>query len=112
MTVRENEIGKLLVVNTGFDLSGNTDLRIVLQQPDLTVITKTSSDGVTAPAVDLTVEVDGVSTTFLANEYIQYPTESGVMTPVGTWKIHGEYVDATPKDLSGGISSFQVVSRT
>ena len=112
MTVRENEVGKLLIVNTGFDLSGNTELRIVLEKPDASIITKLSADGVTAPGVPITVDVDGVSTTFAANEYIQYPSEAAVLTPVGTWKIHGEYVDATPKDLSGGVSTFQVVSRT
>lgn len=109
MAVKEGEIGKLLIVGAGFDLSGNSDLRVVLTKPDSTEVTKTSVDGVTAPAVPITVDVDGVSTTFAANEYFQYPTESGVMTPAGTgWKIRGEYVDATPKDLCGDNTVFTV----
>lgn len=110
MTIRENEVGKLLVVNAGFDLSGNTELRVVLETPDETVITKLTADGVTAPAVPWTGLVDGVETTFLANEYWQYPTEAGVMTPDGAgWKIHGEYVDGTPKDFCGDTSTFTVL---
>lgn len=111
--VKENEVGKLLVVNAKFDLSGNTELRVVLVKPDGTVVTKLSADGVVAPVVDITVEVDGVETTFLANEYWQYPSEAGVLTPPGTdWKIHGEYVDATPKDFAGDVSNFTVLPRT
>jgi len=110
MSVKENEVGKLLVINANFDLSGNTELRVVLEKPDGTEVIKLTADGVTAPAVPITVDVDGVSTTFLANEYFQYPTEAGVLTPSGTtWKIHGEYVDATPKDFCGDTSIFTVL---
>jgi len=110
MSVKEGEIGKLLVVNANFDLSGNTELRIILTKPDGTEIEKLKADGVTAPSVPITVDVDGTETTFLANEYWQYPTEAGVMTPSGTtWKIHGEYVDATPKDFCGDETTFTVL---
>ena len=110
MSVKENEIGKLLIINADFDLSDNTELRVVLTKPDGTEITKLKADGVTAPSTPVTVDVDGVSTTFAANEYWQYPTEAGVMTPAGTtWKIHGEYVDGTPKDYCGDTSIFTVL---
>jgi hypothetical protein len=110
MSIKEGEIGKLLVVNADYDLSGYTELRVVLEKPDGTKITKLTADGVTAPAVPITIDVDGVETTFAANEYFQYPTESGVMTPSGAnWKIHGEYVDATPKDFCGDTSIFTVL---
>lgn len=113
MTVKENEIGKLLVVNADFDLSGNTELRVVLVDPLGVVQTKLKADGVSAPTTPITVKVNGVDTTFEANEYFQYPTESGVMTPDGVgWKIHGEYVDATPKDFAGDVSTFDVLPRT
>lgn len=114
MTVKENEIGKLLVVNAGFDLTGNTELRVVLVKPDgTTVITKLSADGVVAPAVDIEVEVNKVKKTFLAGQYWQYPSEAGVLTPSGVgWKIHGEYVDGTPKDFAGDVSTFTVLPRT
>jgi len=112
VSVKENEIGKLILINSDFDLSGNTELRVVFTKPDGTTVTKLKADGVTAPASDVTVKVDGVETTFLANKYFQYPTETGVLTPSGAnWKVHGEYVDATPKDFSGDVSTFTVLPR-
>ncbi len=110
MTVKDGEIGKLIVINAEFDLSGNSELRMVFTKPDGTVVTKLSADGVVAPATPITVDVDGVETTFAANEYWQYPTEGGVMTPAGTgWKVHGEYVDTTPKDFCGDTTTFTVL---
>lgn len=109
MSVKVGEIGKLLIINADFDLSGNTELRVVLEKPDETLITKLSTDGVTAPAVPVTVVIDGVSQTFAANEYFQYPTESGVIDVAGNWKIHGEYVDGTPKDFCGDTALFSVL---
>jgi len=111
MSIKEGEVGKLLILGSGgFDLSGNSELKVILVKPDGTVIEKLKADGVSAPNVNITVDVDGVSTTFLANEYWQYPTEAGVMTPSGTtWKTHGEYVDLTPKDFCGDETTFTVL---
>jgi len=109
MSVKENEVGKLLVVNASFNMASNTELRIILEKPDGTKITKLKADGVTAPPVPITIDVDGVETTFNANEYWLYPTEAGVLTPSGIWKIHGEYQDSTPKDLCGDTSVFTVL---
>jgi len=112
MTIREDDIGKQFVINADFDLSANTELRMVFKKPDGSIVTKLSADGVTAPAVPITVDVNGVSTTFLANEYWLYPSEALLLTPVGQWEVHGEFVDATPKDLAGDIGIFDVLSRT
>ena len=111
MSIKEGEIGKLLILGSGgFDLSGNTELKVILVKPDGTVIEKLKADGVSAPSVPITVDVDGVETTFLADEYWQYPTEAGVMVPAGTgWKTHGEYVDGTPKSFCGDESNFTVL---
>ena len=40
MPIKELEIGKAILANTSFNVSGNTELRMVLTQPDGTVITK------------------------------------------------------------------------
>ena len=113
MTVKENEVGKNLVVGSGgFDLSGFTELRVVLTPPSGVEITKLTADGVTAPAVPITVDVDDVPTTFLANEYWLYPSETGVLTPSSDeWFIRGEYVDGDPTDLAGDNSQFTVFPR-
>jgi len=113
MSVKEDEVGKLFVINAAFDLSGNTELNMVFKKPDGTIITKASADGVTAPAVPVTVDVDGVSTVFLANEYFQYPSEVGLLTPAGTsWEVYGVYIDGTPKNFAGDVSLFDVLPRT
>ena len=110
-TIREDDVGRILAVNASFDLSGNTELRMVFRKPLGTVVEKLSADGVTAPAVDLSICVNGTVQTFLANEYFQYTTEVGLLDETGQWSIHGEYVDGTPKDLSGDTSNFTVLPR-
>ena len=110
-TIREDDIGRIFAVNASFDLSGNTELRVVFKKPDGSVVEKLGADGVTAPAVDLVICVNGSVKTFLANEYFQYSAEAGLLNATGQWTIHGEYVDATPKDLSGDVSSFTVLPR-
>ena len=110
-TIRQDDIGRIFAVNANFDLSGNTELRMVFTKPDGTTVEKLKADGVTAPAIDLTICVDGTDQTFLANEYFQYSSEAGLLDLTGAWTIHGEYVDATPKDLSGDVSSFTVLPR-
>lgn len=110
-TVREDEIGKIFLINANFDLSGNSELRVVFKKPDSTIVEKLKADGVTAPGVPITVCVEGVEETFLANEYFQYSSETGLLDLIGSWQIHGEYVDLTPKDFSGDVSNFTVLPR-
>ena len=110
-TVRDGDIGRIFVINANFNLSGNTELRMVFRKADNTVVEKLSADGVTAPAIPWTGDLDGVETTFAANEYWQYSTESGLIDITGEWSVHGEYVDAMPKDLSGDVSDFTVLPR-
>ena len=110
-TVREDEIGKVMVINANFNLSGNTELRVVFKKPDGTIVEKLKADGVTAPTVPITVCVGDGEETFTANEYFQYSTEAGLLDVTGQWQIHGEYVDGTPKDLSGDVSNFTVLPR-
>ncbi len=112
MSIKENDVGKIIIVNAGFDLSSNTELSLVFTKPDgTTVVTKTSADGVTAPATDLTVLIDTVETTLNGNEYFSYPTESGFLTPAGRWSVYGIYTDGTPKDMAGMTAEFTVNSR-
>lgn len=111
--VRLGDIGRVFIIGSGgFDLSSQTELRVVFLKPDgTTVVEKLTADGVTAPATPFTGLVDGVSTTFNANEYWSYPSESGLLNVTGDWSVHGEYVDGTPKDLSGDINLFTVNPR-
>lgn len=74
-----NEIGQVILVNVGKDISLSTPELIL--QPELG-LTKEISAGVTIPAV--TVVVDGE--TFEANEYISYTTVDGDLDYAGRWK--------------------------
>ena len=111
--IREGDIGRIFVCGSGgYDLSGKTELRMVFKKPDNTVVEKLTADGVVIANEPITVNVDGVPTTFLANEYAKYPSESGLLDQTGaTWSIHLEYEDGTPKDLSGDVSVFSVLPR-
>ena len=59
----------------------------------------------------MAVCVGDVEETFLANEYFQYASEAGLLDLTGSWKLHGEYVDLTPKDFSGDVANFTVLPR-
>ena len=110
--VREGDIGRKFAISSGdYDLSGQTELRMVFKKPDLTVVEKLTADGVSAPSTPLTLNVDGVETTFAADHYWLYSSESGLLDATGGWTVHGEYVDGTPKDLSGDVSNFTVLPR-
>ncbi len=111
MSIKVNEIGKIININAAFDLSGNTDLQIIFTKPDgTTTLTVNKAGGVTAPAVPYTyTDADGNSVTFNANEYWSYPTSSGDIDVEGTWTLHGKYIDATPKDYCGDSASFTVL---
>lgn len=104
MSLRVGETGKIIRINTNFDLSGNTDLGIEFTKSDATTVTKTSLDGVIAPGVDaIEYEADGVTVkqTFEANKYLEYPFEAGVLTVSGPWTAEAQYTDATPKFFIG-----------
>ena len=113
MALKENEIGKIININAGFDLSGNTDLKMNFIKPDLATLTVDKAGGVSAPNVDFTFKDDNdVDVTFLANEYWSYPTASGDIDQTGTWKVSGEYIDGTPKVFCGDTSTFPVIPCT
>jgi hypothetical protein len=107
MSVKVSEIGKIINVNAGFDLSGNTDLEIKFTKPDLTTLTVDKAGGVSAPSVPFTDPDTG--DIFAADEYWSYATASGDIDQSGAWKLNGRYIDATPKDFCGDTASFTVL---
>lgn len=110
--VRLGDIGRVFIIGSGgFDLSSQTELKVVFKFSDDSIVKKLTANGVTAPGVPFTGLVDGVSTTFNANEYWLYPSESGLLSVLGDGTVHGEYVDATPKDLSGDVNTFTINPR-
>ncbi len=93
MSIHINESGKLFGYNTNFDLSSNTSLSLVFTAPDGSKIAIDPSR-ISAPAVDGIFDEDGVPTTYLANQYMQFvilPTD--FLTSSG-WYVCGTYTNA------------------
>ncbi len=79
MNLNFNEIGQIIRVNVGKDISLSTPTLIL--QPE-SGITKEITTGVTIPNVTVVTEAE----TFEANEYIEYTTIKDDLNYVGRWK--------------------------
>ena len=105
MTLKVGEIGKIIRVGCGFDLSANTELTLTFTKPDASILTKTkTTDGVSAPGV--------AGGDYLANEYMEYDFASGDLDQAGRWFVKATYNDATPKTFIGGCVEFTVLPAT
>lgn len=107
------ETGRMLRLNAGFDMSSNTELSIIFCKPGGTTVTKTTADGVALGTSNITDEDLG---SLLANEYVEYAIESGLITvdDAGRWGAQLLYTDtgATPDDnLYGTVTYFTVSER-
>lgn len=108
MTLKVGEFGKILRLDTNFDMSANTELTLVFTKPDGSTLTKTKTvDSVSAPGIEVT-DPDGV--VFSANEYMEYDFVSGDLDQAGRWFVRAEYDDATPKNFIGDTVEFTVLS--
>ena len=92
MSLRVGEVGKVLRVASGFDMSSNTELTLTFTLPDGTTTTKTTADGV-ALGAGVTDPDLGV---LAANEYVEYDIESGFLSQSGSWKVSLTYTNTTP----------------
>ena len=92
MSLDKDEIGKVIRVAAGYDMSSNTELTLDFTLPDNTIVQKLSADGVVlgAGVTDLTLGV------LAANEYVEYTTESGFLSQSGDWKVILTYTNTTP----------------
>lgn len=105
MTLKVGEVGKTIRVSTSYDMSGYTELSIIFTLPDTSSVTKTTADGVTAPAVAVDDETLGE---LAASTYLEYDVEAGLLTEAGNWQLYAQYDDATPKTFFGDPAEFQV----
>lgn len=79
MNLNFNEVGQIIRVNVGKDISLSTPTLIL--QPEAG-ITKEITSGVTIPNVQVVTDAE----TFEANEYIEYTTIVNDLDYVGRWK--------------------------
>lgn len=79
MNFNFNEVGQVIRINVGKDISAATPVLIL--QPEVGQ-TKEITNGVTIPTIQ--VEVNGVI--FYPDEYIEYFTKDGDLDYVGKWR--------------------------
>ena len=72
-----------LLINVGYNFTGYSELTVYLTKPDGTLVTKTTTDGVTDNG-DATAGI------------IKYPVETGVITSAddGVWLVSAKTQDA------------------
>lgn len=111
MTLKVGEVNKTIRVAGGFDMSSNTELTLIFTLPDDTAVTKTKSGGeVTLGTSNVTDEDLGA---LLANEYVEYSTESGFLTQISTWKVNLTYENSVTSDVYiGTCGEFTVYAGT
>ncbi len=104
-----NDQGKIFRVAATFDMSSNTELTLTFKDPANveTVKTKTSN-GVVLGTSTITdtdfITDDNPTGELLANEYVEYPVESGLFDVVGNWCVFLTYTDTatTPDSIFNG----------
>lgn len=111
MALKATESGKPFRYDTGTNLSNNTALTLKFTNPDSIEII-VSNPRVTAPASAVTVEVDGASITFNANEYMEFFTNTTDFVKKGNWSVCGIYTNTSaspnPEIWHGDEVSFTI----
>ncbi len=99
MSLTVGEVGKVIRVAAGFDMSSNTELTLTFTKPDLTTSVKTKTGGEVTLGAGVTDPDLGV---LAANEYVEYQTEvgfldqSGDKTDAAPWNVYLTYTNTTP----------------
>lgn len=106
--MRVGESGKRLRFATSFDMSSNTALSMEFTKGDGSTATVTPTLETSA----VTMSIDGVSTSVLANESVYYDmTTTDLATGTeGTWTVDLTYTNtgATPDDIFKAKATFEV----
>ena len=94
MALVAGEYGKILRINTSYDLSAATALLLSLTLPDKTLVTFTPTVG----AVDVVTPVG----TFKANEYVEYLLADGDLPVAGNYlvQLQADFTQATLKTVA------------
>ena len=103
MTFYAGETGRTIRLNAGWDMSENTDIKIVFVLPDRTTISKGRADGVAMGTVDV---VDPTLGQLGANEYVEFEATSDLFQVEGDWYLYLQYEDSdlTPAEVFFGDS--------
>lgn len=99
MSLTVGEVGKIIRVAAGFDMSSFTELTLTFTKPDLTTSVKTQTGGEVTLGAGVTDPDLGV---LAANEYVEYEAEAlfldqaGDKTDTDPWKVYLTYTNTTP----------------
>ena len=109
MAVKQGEVGRVIRLAAYYDMSNNTELKVIIRKPDGSKLEKTRTSGaVTLGAVNVT-DVDLGN--LLANQYAQYTVESGVFDIVGRYRLELVYIDSSPSENLYGETVYIDVER-
>ncbi len=101
--LNHNEIGSIIRVNLGYDITGATPELIL--QPEVGY-TKTISNGVTIPVVTVVTDLE----TFTAGEYIEYTTIANDLDYVGRWKRKAKLTYSADNVQQSDYEKFRVLA--
>ena len=99
MSLKVGEVGKIIRVAAGFDMSSNTEITLTFTKPDLTAHIKSLTAGELTLGSGVTDPDLGV---LAANEYVEYDVEVGFLDQPGEktddapWKVYLTYTNTTP----------------
>jgi len=113
MSLKSGEVGKTIRVAAGFDLSSNTELTLTFTLPDDTAVTKTKTGGEVVLGTSNVTDPDLGA--LLANEYVEYDVEAGLLSQTGDWKVNLTYTNTSPTpddNYIGDCATFTVDSGT
>ena len=104
MSIKAEEVGRVVNVATTFDLTGATYLAVRLHGPN-NIAVLVESPRTSAPPTDY---IDPVLGLLPGGTYIQFVTMATDFPEGGDWTACAIYQDATPKEFYGQDYSFFV----
>ena len=107
--MNKNDVGRVIAVNVGEDISTATDWAIFLAFKNITKEFTRTENGVALGEVDLTFEDPdtGEEVTYIAFQYLTYTTQAGDINYSGVWEGRSK-VSIDGQVLMGDIDFFIV----
>ena len=99
--MNKGEYGQTIRANLGEDISSATEYKIILEPQSGDKLEKTATLG--------TSNVTEGDETYLANEYVEYVIESGVLDYSGLWRVKGEATISGTSKKIGNYKRFTVL---
>jgi hypothetical protein len=96
MAVKQGEVGRVIRLAAYYDMSNNTELKVIIRKPDGAKVEKTKTGGAVTLGVSNVTDTDLGA--LLANQYAEYVVESGIFDIVGRYMFELVYIDSSPSE--------------